>query len=109
MPDIVDCIDDSSHQVTLSPSGCQDPDDLFEEVSLLYPDLRLEMDEAGNIILMVPGTIASSFGSSCFFEQLALWARKDGTGRAFDASLVYKLPSGAKRSPDASWVPKSVL
>jgi Uma2 family endonuclease len=40
---------------------------------------------------------------------LANWARKDGTGRAFDSSTNFNLPSGAKRSPDAAWVPRETL
>ena len=34
---------------------------------------------------------------------------KDGQGRAFDASTIFNLPSGAKRSPDAAWVPNETL
>ena len=30
--------------------------------------------------------------------------RKDGSGVAFDSSTVFKLPNGAKRSPDLSWI-----
>ena len=32
------------------------------------------------------------------------WAKKDGTGISFDSSTGFRLPNGAIRSPDASWV-----
>ena len=38
---------------------------------------------------------------------LGIWARPDGTGVFFDSSAGFTLPNGAKRSPDASWIPKS--
>ena len=37
-------------------------------------------------------------------QRLANWADKDGTGIVFDSSTLFKLPNGAKRSPDASWI-----
>ncbi len=36
--------------------------------------------------------------------QLLQWADADGTGEAADSSAGYRLPNGAIRSPDASWV-----
>ena len=38
--------------------------------------------------------------------RLELWTEADGTGLAFDSSTGFKLPNGANRSPDASWVRK---
>jgi Uma2 family endonuclease len=32
------------------------------------------------------------------------WVETDGTGVGFDSSTIFKLPNGAKRSPDVSWV-----
>ena len=36
--------------------------------------------------------------------QLTAWAKRDGTGLTFDSSTSFKLPNGAKRSPDAAWI-----
>ena len=36
--------------------------------------------------------------------QLWIWAEQDGTGVAFDSCTGFKLPNGAERAPDASWV-----
>lgn len=36
--------------------------------------------------------------------QLELWSSRNKQGVSFDSSSGFKLPSGAERSPDASWV-----
>ena len=36
--------------------------------------------------------------------QLQAWSRQDKSGLAFDSSTGFKLPNGANRSPDASWI-----
>ena len=96
-------------QVIYQPPRNADRDEEFERVCQLYPEMRIEMDENGNIIFMPPGSPDSGFHSAPAIAQLTSWAQKDGTGRAFDSSTVWTLPSGAKRSPDASWVPKTML
>lgn len=36
--------------------------------------------------------------------QLVIWNRQTKLGKVFDSSTEFRLPNGAKRSPDASWV-----
>ncbi len=96
-------------QVTYQPPKKADRDKEFERVCRLYPEMRIEMDEIGNIIFMPSGSPDSGFHSAPAIIQLGPWSRKDGTGRAFDGTTIWTLPSGAKRSPDASWVPKTML
>ena len=36
--------------------------------------------------------------------QLTRWAEQEGSGDVFDSSSGFTLPSGAVRSPDASWI-----
>jgi len=33
-----------------------------------------------------------------------MWVEKDGSGEGFDSSTGFRLPNGAKRSPDLSWI-----
>lgn len=96
-------------QVTYQPPKKVDRDKEFERVCRLYPEMRIEMDESGNIIFMPPGSPDSGFHSAPAIVQLTLWAEKDRTGYAFDGTTIWTLPSGAKRSPDASWAPKTML
>ncbi len=53
---------------------------------------------------MPPAGGESGFQSGEVIRQLGNWAIRDGSGRAFDSSAGFRLPNGAKRSPDASWV-----
>jgi Uma2 family endonuclease len=106
---MLNLIENAGDRVIFQPENLEDGDQAFERVLSLYPDMRVEMDEAGNILLALPGTIESSFGSGEVFGQLRSWAKRDGSGRAHDGTAIYNLPTGAKMSPDASWVPNAVL
>lgn len=86
-----------------------DRDTVFESACELYPDRKIEMDAEGNIIVAPLRSEDSSYRSMEAARQLANWAVRDGSGRAFDATSTFNLPSGAKRQPDAAWVPRSVL
>ncbi len=110
MADLLELLEAPGQAVIITAGSDEgDRDERFERVCEMYPDARIEMDSAGNII-MVPGNSEdSAFRSGEAFRQLAEWARRDGTGRAFDCSAIFNLPNGAKRSPDAAWVPKEIL
>jgi len=106
---VLNLIENLGDRVIFQPEHREDRDQTFERVLALYPDMRVEMDEAGNISLMAPGSLESSAGSGEVFGQLRDWAKRDGTGKAYDATATFNLPNSAKMSPDASWVPRSVL
>jgi len=106
---MLDLIENAGDRVIFQPENLDDQDEAFERVLSLYPDMRVEMDEPGNILLTLRGTIQSSCWSSEVLWQLVGWAKRDGTGKAYDAAVTYNLPTGAKILPDASWVLKSVL
>jgi Uma2 family endonuclease len=86
-----------------------DRDARFQHACLIYPTAKVEMDEAGNIIVTPGNSEDSSYRSGEAVRQLANWAMQDKTGRAFDATANFNLPDGAKRQPDAAWVPKEIL
>ncbi len=81
-----------------------DLDRAFDEVCRLNPEARIEQTSEGEIVIMPPAGGESGFQSGEVFWQLNSWAKRDGAGRAFDSSAGFRLPNGAKRSPDASWV-----
>ena len=86
-----------------------DSDARFQLSCQLNPDSKVEMDAEGRIIVTPGNSEDSAYRSGEAFRQLANWARQDGSGRAFDSTTNFNLPSGAKRQPDAAWVPKTVL
>lgn len=71
------------------------------------PELRIERTAEGEVVVMPPVHGRTGYRNSEVSGQLRNWARKDGTGVAFDSSAGFDLPNGSNRSPDASWVLKS--
>lgn len=89
---------------TITPNDSADPDALFHQIWRMNPDARIEQTAQGEIIIMPPAGGESGNQSGEAYAQLRNWAKQDGTGKTFDSSTTLRLPSGAKRSPDASWV-----
>ncbi|MEO1373348.1 MAG: Uma2 family endonuclease [Cyanobacteria bacterium J06635_10] len=68
------------------------------------PDLRFERSARGELIIMPPTGGITGDRNSDLNYQLRGWSRKNKLGKTFDSSTGFKLPNGANRSPDASWV-----
>lgn len=81
----------------------------FFELCRLNRDLRIERNATGEILVMSPTGGETGSRSSEINMQLRLWAKRNGTGVAFDSSTGFKLPDGAERSPDAAWVLRTRL
>ncbi len=67
-------------------------------------DLRFERTATGKLIIMPPTGSETSNRNAELTYQLRAWSRQNQLGKSFDSSGGFKLPSGAERSPDASWV-----
>ena len=67
-------------------------------------DLRLELTADGELIIMPPTGSMTGWRNARIMHRLTDWAERDGVGLTFDSSTGFRLPNGAKRSPDASWV-----
>ncbi len=75
--------------------------------SQLNPDIRAELDERGNIILMSPTSTDSGQKSGKFFGKLFVWNENNGElGYLFDSSTGFTLPDTSVKSPDAAWIEK---
>ncbi len=53
---------------------------------------------------MPPTGLESGHNELEIAAQLSNWSKRDGTGIAFGPSAGYRLPNGATRAPDASWM-----
>ena len=79
-------------------------DEQFYQLCQVNRDLRLERTAKGELIIMPPtGGEAGNRNIKLAF-QLEAWNSQNALGIAFDSSTGFKLPNGAERSPDASWV-----
>lgn len=67
-------------------------------------DFRIERDVEGNIIIMTPTGSETGNYNVKISALLFNWNEKHQKGYVFDSSTGFRLPSGAVRSPDASWV-----
>jgi Uma2 family endonuclease len=79
-------------------------DDQFFEFCQLNRDFRIERTAKGELLIMSPTGGKTGGRNFRLIQQLANWVDLDGTGIGFDSSTGFKLPNGADRSPDASWV-----
>jgi Uma2 family endonuclease len=82
-------------------------DDQFFQFCVVNQTLRIERTAEGKIIIMSPTGGETGRRNAEINRQLANWAKHDGTGVVFDSNTEFRLPNGASRSPDASWVLKS--
>jgi Uma2 family endonuclease len=79
-------------------------DDEFFEFCRRNDELRIEMTKEGEMIIMMP---TGSEGGNRNFNlavEFGIWVKADGTGVGFDSSSGFRLPNGAKRSPDIAWI-----
>ena len=84
--------------------GIKLTDEQFWQLCQQHADLKFERTPSGELIIMSPtGGLTGERNSDINF-QLRLWNRQHKLGKVFDSSTGYKLPNGADRSPDASWV-----
>lgn len=84
-------------------------DEQFFQLCQHNQDLRIERTAQGELIIMPPTGWGSGTRNAKLTQRLGNWTNLDGTGVAFDSSTGYKLPNGANRSPDASWISQERL
>ena len=82
-------------------------DEEFASFCAEHPDLSFETTSEGELIVMPLTYSLSGARNSEISAQLHIWARRDKRGVACDSSTGFRLPNGARRSPDASWVLKT--
>jgi Uma2 family endonuclease len=90
----------------IHPDEEESPNALFSEIcrTEAFRHFRIEQDAEGNISIMAPTGGESSYQNTKITAQLDRWAEQDGQGKSFESNVLYLLPDGSKRSPDASWV-----
>ena len=79
-------------------------DEQFYQLCVVNQDLSLELNATGKLIIVPPVGGESGNQEADLITDLNIWNRQTGLGKVFSSSTIFKLPSGAKRSPDAAWV-----
>jgi Uma2 family endonuclease len=98
-------IDDAYLPATLTAHPMTDEE--FVGFCAEHPDLFFEMTAEGEIIVMPPTYSLTGARNARISGQPYAWAEQDGRGIATDSSTGFRLPNGARRSPDAAWTLKS--
>ena len=79
-------------------------DEQFFRFCQLNRDLRIERNARGELILTAPLGGQGGHGELRLARLFDEWAERQGSGLAFGSNTGFKLPNGAIRSPDISWV-----
>ena len=89
--------------INLNPHLTLD-DQQFETICQNNKDLRFERNAKGELIIMSPTGSETGNKNSSLSGQLWFWNHQKKLGKTFDSSTGFKLPNGANRSPDVSWI-----
>lgn len=79
-------------------------DEEFYELCAKNPELRFERSAQGEVIIMAPAGSETGAQNMRISGQLWYWNEQAQMGICFDSSTGFRLPNGAIRSPDASWI-----
>lgn len=75
----------------------------------LNPELQIERNCAGDILIMAPTAGSSGRRNFRLAALFGVWEQQEGSGQCFDSSTGFRLPNGAIRSPDLAWVAQTQL
>lgn len=91
--------------ITLNlPSMLKLSDEQFEQLTVANRDVRLELTAQGELVIMPPTGGETGNRNVEIVIDLGIWNRQSRLGKVFDSSTGFRLPNGALRSPDASWI-----
>ena len=79
-------------------------DEQFYQLCIGNPDLNIERNAEGALIVMSPVGGESGNREADYIIDLGIWNRQTNLGKVFSSSTIFKLPRGGDRSPDAAWV-----
>ncbi len=86
------------------PSGLRFTPEQFAQLAAANRERRLELTATGELIVMPPTGGDTGERNLDIEGQLWWWNQQRRLGKAYNSSTGFRLPQGAVRSPDASWV-----
>lgn len=76
----------------------------FIELSQANPNLRMEREVNGEILIMSPVKGGSGFRENRLATDVTNWSDAQENGMVFSSSTGFDMPSGATKSPDVAWI-----
>ena len=86
------------------PKGFKITPEQFEQLAFAEQTARMELSQNGELIVMSPTGGTAGRKNFNLYLDLGNWNRQTKLGEAFDSSTIFVLSSGARRSPDVSWI-----
>lgn len=81
-------------------------DEKFYQLCRHNPELNLERNQKGEIIIMSPTGGETGKKNAELIIDFGMWNRQYKLGVIFDSSTCFKLPKGSNRSPDVAYLKK---
>lgn len=79
-------------------------EDQFYQLCRDNPDVKFERNVNGELIVMPPTGGETGKYNAKLTTRFVLWNEQIQLGEVFDSSTCFRLPNGAERSPDVSWI-----
>ncbi|QUS59953.1 Uma2 family endonuclease [Synechocystis sp. PCC 7338] len=79
----------------------------FYQLCQNNPDLILERDPEGKLIIMSPVGGESGAQEASLIFKVSLWNHQNQLGIVFSSSTIFSLPQGGDRSPDVAWISRN--
>jgi Uma2 family endonuclease len=79
-------------------------DEQFYQLCQGNPNVKLERNALGDLLIIPPTGGETGKRNATLISRFIVWNEQAQLGEVFDSSTCFKLPNGADRSPDVSWV-----
>jgi Uma2 family endonuclease len=96
-------LDLSVERLVLRPEEALSDDEFFDFCQR-HELFRIERNAEGEIIVMAPVGLESTYAEAEVARQLGNWAKQDGRGIGLGPNGGIKLPDGSTFAPDAYWI-----
>jgi Uma2 family endonuclease len=83
---------------------CQITEEQFYQLCQKNSQLKLERSPQGQIIIIPPTGGETGKINAKLISRFVIWNEANNLGEVFDSSTCFKLPNGANRSPDISFI-----
>jgi Uma2 family endonuclease len=79
-------------------------DEQFYQLCRANPDVKFERNAQGKIVIVPTTGGVTGNRNAEIAAEFGIWNRREKLGICFDSSTCFKLPNGADRSPDVTWI-----
>ncbi|MFM6279663.1 MAG: Uma2 family endonuclease [Dolichospermum sp.] len=79
-------------------------DEQFYQLCMANKDVNLELNAEGELIIVPPVGGESGRNEADLIIKVGNWNYQTKLGIVFSSSTIFRLPNGAKRSPDVAWI-----